>query len=354
MIELSADSVLAHLRSVGYLQPDEVATAAQLAWGVSNVVLRIHRQDGLDWVIKQSRSQLRTTTPWFSRLDRIWREVETIHVLDNLLPVGIVPAVLFEDRENYWFAMEAIEENHLVWKQALLDGQVDETIASRLGAYLAIIHRETHQEPELTESLVDREVFRELRIDPFYRPLAKKFPDVKQLIEEMIEEMSATPVCLVLGDFSPKNILITQTGIVLVDFETGHRGDPAFDLGFFLSHLLLKAVLHADRFTDYAGLTTAFWREYEKGIARIDSAPFRIEELHRRTVAHLAGCMWARIDATSPVDYLPHESQQTMVREFCRQLLLDPPPDWQEVLERLNSRVHRDAPSPDVDEQLLD
>ena len=45
------------------------------------------------------------------------------------------------------------------------------------------------------------------------------------------------------ADFSPKNVLITDERIVLVDFETGHLGDPAFDLGFFLSHLLLKTVL---------------------------------------------------------------------------------------------------------------
>jgi len=44
--------------------------------------------------------------------------------------------------------------------------------------------------------------------------------------------MSAHRICLVLADFSPKNILITDQGIHLVDFETAHYGDPAFDLGF--------------------------------------------------------------------------------------------------------------------------
>src|ERR1700749_752431 len=88
--------------------------------------------------------------------------------------------------------------------------------------------------------------------------------------------------------------------LLLVDFETGHYGDPAFDLGFFLSHLLLKTVLHRDRFDEYAGLTTAFWQAYLHGMQPLaGNAPFAPAELQRRTFAHLAGCMWARIDATS-------------------------------------------------------
>ena len=47
---------------------------------------------------------------------------------------------------------------------------------------------------------------------------------------------------LVLGDFSPKNILVHAHGLILLDFECAHAGDAAFDLGFFLSHLLLKTI----------------------------------------------------------------------------------------------------------------
>ena len=34
-------------------------------------------------------------------------------------------------------------------------------------------------------------------------------------------------------------------GLTVVDFETTHLGDPAFDLGSFASHLLLKALREA-------------------------------------------------------------------------------------------------------------
>ena len=82
----------------------------------------------------------------------------------------------------------------------------------------------------MQQAFADCTVFVELRIDPFYRRLAEVHPGVKQPLETLVEETLSTRLCLVLGDFSPKNILVVDNGITLVDFETGHFGDPAFDL----------------------------------------------------------------------------------------------------------------------------
>ncbi len=339
MIELNVETVVPYLKQRGHLGAGESATAQELGWGVSNIVLRINRAIGPDWVLKQSRPQLRTDVPWFSRIDRIHREADVMRVLAGILPAGVVPEILCEDRDNYWFAMQAVDAGHQVWKQMLLGGQPDADIASRLGSYLAMIHSKTAEHPELTESFVDRSVFEELRVAPFYRHLADKFDDVRPEIDAMIANMSAHSHCLVLGDFSPKNILIIDQEIVLVDFETGHRGDPVFDLGFFLSHLLLKTVLHADRFDHYTDLTRGFWAAYLAGIASLDTAAWHPDTLQRRTIPHLACCMWARIDATSPVDYLPHEPQRALVRNFSRRLLQNPPATWDNLLAELQTQI---------------
>ena len=349
MLEINADNVVQYLRETGRLDRGVPARAALLAWGVSNVVLRVEPAVGDPLVLKQSRAQLRTQDPWFSRLDRIWRETAVMRVLQPLLPAGFVPRVLFEDRENYLFGMEAAPTEHRVWKQLLLEGHADPGIARQLGNCLATIHRETALRPELQSEFGDRQVFIELRVDPFYRRLPEVAPQLAAPINRLIDEMFATAVCLVHADFSPKNVLIAGERIVLVDFETGHYGDPAFDLGFFLSHLLLKTVLHAARFDEYAALTTAFWQTYSEGLqppAVADAASvggcgalaFAPAEIARRTIGHLAGCMWARVDGTSKVDYL-HESQTAVVREFCRCLLTAPPFDWSQLLARLKAQL---------------
>src|SRR5207302_10081867 len=117
------------------------------------------------------------------------------------------------------------------------------------------------------------------------------------------------------GDFSPKNLLVHGAGLTLVDFEVAHAGDPAFDLGFFFSHLLLKAFraarTHGER-PDFA-LTHAFWQSYT---AHAGSDPVRM----RRTVRHAAACVLARLDGKSPIDYR-HELDQDAVRQFARTAL---------------------------------
>ena len=335
MLELDPHNAVTYLHDQGWLDSRIAARVEVLAWGVSNAVLRVTPAAGEAFVIKQSRTQLRTRDPWFSRLDRIWREIDVMRLLQPCLPADVIPRILFEDRDNYVFAMEAAPAEHQVWKQLLLDGQADVRIAGKLGEYLAAIHLQTAQQPELQSRFGDTQVFVELRVDPFYRRIAQVSQTAAPHIERLIDEMFATAVCLVHADFSPKNVLITGDRIVLVDFETGHYGDPAFDLGFFLSHLLLKAVRHAPRFADYAALTHEFWRTYLAGISDLTHLfPFAPQEIVRRTVGHLAGCMWARIDATSKVDYLAAEQQQT-VREFCESLFLAPPADWTNLVERL-------------------
>lgn len=336
MIPLDPQNALDWLRSAGWLPAELPAAVIPLAWGVSNVVLRVEPEGQPRFVLKQSREQLRTKDPWFSRLDRIWREADALRTLQPLLPVGRIPRVLREDRSNYLFTMEAAPARHTVWKQALLGGDLDPLVAQGLGDDLACLHTQTARQPQLCMPFADRQVFVELRVDPFYRRVLQAAPEVRTPLEQMLEQMFATQICLVHGDFSPKNVLLTDQGVVLVDFETVHWGDPAFDLGFFLSHLLLKTVLHRDRFEQAADLSRHFWRGYLAGLGEGRFHPLLSPKtIVQRTIPHLAGCMWARIDGTSKIDYLPEPALQQGVRDYCRDLFLQPPGDWGGVLNRL-------------------
>lgn len=340
MLELTPETTADYLHRQGWLPESVSAEVIPLAWGVSNVVYRVIPSQGEDVVLKQSRSQLRTRDPWFSRLDRIWREAEVMRCIAGRLPSGVVPRVLFEDRENYLYVMEAAPADHDVWKQRLLEGTVEIWIAEFLGTCLSQLHRSTAHRAEFRAQFDDVEVFQQLRVDPFYRRVSEAHPDVRDQIDQMIASMDSNRLCVVHADFSPKNVLVAGKQIILVDYETGHYGDPAFDLGFFLSHLLLKSVLHRARWLEFHDLTRAFWNTYRAGIEPLGTDPaFRLDLLTKRTASHLAGCMWARIDGTSKVDYLPAREDQELVREYCRELFLRPPGDCEEILERLRQRL---------------
>ncbi len=59
----------------------------------------------------------------------------------------------------------------------------------------------------------------------------------------MATTTTSTRRVLVHGDVSPKNILIGPGGPVLLDAECAWFGDPAFDVAFVLTHLVLKIIV---------------------------------------------------------------------------------------------------------------
>ena len=334
MFEVDASNVLEYFGDVGRAQWDLLgldndalskSTARELAWGVSNIVIRVDTPVR-SVVVKQSREQLRTKIDWFSQLDRIWREVDVLRALETLLPAGAVPRVLSEDRDNYLFTMEAIDADHRVWKADLLDGKFDSSIAETLAEHLAAIHRGSTGNDDIAQRMQDQTVFDELRLDPFYRYVAQTCPRFAAPLKSLIDRTSQRKDCLVLADFSPKNILLTRGGPVIVDFETGHYGDPGFDVGFFLSHLLLKTVMHHGRASEAIAPARQFWTVYNQRLAADPGPSWLVDQsrgstFERQSVEHLAACMLARVDGKSRVDYLTESWQPEFVRDFCNSLL---------------------------------
>jgi len=327
MIDLGPDNAVAYLRSVGQLDPGPVRVEV-LGGGVSNVVLRIEAPGRL-FVLKQSRPQLRTREAWFSDLDRVYRELEVMQALGPLLPAGVVPAVLFIDRPNYAFTMSHAPREARVWKEVLLAGQVNLGLGEYVGRVLGLLHETTAGRPALVEPFGDRTAFVQLRVDPFYRRIQERCPDVADAVAALIGQVLEVREALCHGDYSPKNILVHADAFMLVDYETAHRGDPTMDLGFFLSHLMLKALRAGAGRRELFALTRSFWRGYAS------AAHFRpLPELAARGIGHFGLCLLARIDGTSPVDYLTAEPQRQAARRLGREVLLDRPSSWDEVLER--------------------
>src|SRR5207249_1920924 len=182
-----------------------------------------------------------------------------------------------------------------VWKEQLLAGDVDLKLGEFAGEVLGRMHEATAREPRLIEPFRDHAVFVQLRVDPFYERVRERRPEVSGEVAELARQLVTVKEALCHGDYSPKNILVHASGFTLVDFETAHFGDPTMDLGFFLSHLVLKAVKLDELREQFFELTRTFWRSY------LIQVRFRSpEELESRSIEHFAVCLLARIDGTSP------------------------------------------------------
>jgi aminoglycoside phosphotransferase (APT) family kinase protein len=324
MRELTADNAAAYLREKGWIG-DGPAVVEALGGGVSNLVLRVETPTQL-FILKQSRPQLRTRDAWFSDVARVFREQETMEALSALLP-GVVPAVLHSDRDNYVFTMSHAPHDSAVWKEQLLAGVVEAERGEEAGHILGRIHEASAADPARFERFAERTVFEQLRIEPYYVRIQERHSEVASAVAPLVERMRSAREALCHGDFSPKNLLAHAGGFTLVDYETAHFGDPAMDLGFFLSHLLLKAVKRFDERERYFELTREFWRGYGSQIHYTD-----VSALVRRAVPHLGVCLLVRIDGTSPVEYLPEEPKREAVRRLARRLLFERPHTWADVM----------------------
>lgn len=346
MYELTADNVAEYLKSSGRIPADEAIVAQELAGGVSNMVLLVELTDrGERFVVKQARSRLRVADEWLCPVERIWREVEVLAVCGRLVRArnavrgtrsggqiqAATPQLLWEDRENYAYAMTAAPTEHRTWKQLLLAKELEsgKVIAVACGELLAAIHAGTWGVEQVATQLDDRDYFERLRIEPYYRWIAARHADLTASIERLIESVASHRRCLVHGDFSPKNLLVWPRHVMLIDFEVGHYGDPAFDLGFFLTHLVLKSVWAGERGGEYRRVADLFWQTYRTEMLR-SVAEEEVVALEQRMLLNLAGCMLARVDGKSPVEYLSEE-QRAVIRELARRWLCEPLESWAEV-----------------------
>jgi 5-methylthioribose kinase len=325
MIELTVDNAADYLRQRGWIGAGP-ANIELMSGGVSNLVLRVETPDRL-FVLKQSRPQLRTRDAWFSDLERVYREQEVMQTLAPLLPPYTVPEVLFVDRADYVFVMAHAPRGAKVWKQQLLAGDIDFALGEHAGRILGRIHESTAQNPRLAEPFADRTVFVQLRVDPYYRRIQERRPEVADAVQPLVDRMMTARDALCHGDYSPKNILTHEDGFTLVDYETAHLGDPTMDLGFCLTHLMLKAIKRSQDRQRHFELTRRFWQGYEAETTFLSQI-----ELQTRGIEHCGACLLARIDGTSPVEYLPEEDKREAVRRLGRRMLWERPRQWENVL----------------------
>lgn len=335
---IDATNAADYLRERGHFAFGDGLEVHELSGGVSNVVLHVcnlRTQDSL--VLKQVRRQLRVADPWFSSIERIWREVDVLELCREALAMTgtgwgkddaftfSVPRVLFRDRENYLYGMSAAPPHH-VWKEKLLAGETNPAIAAACGAMMGQLHAATWNSPEVESRVGDTLFFDQLRIDPYYRHMVRQGYETALLVQGVIDSLAEHRHCLVHGDFSPKNLLVHCHGLTLIDFEVGHYGDPAFDIGFFLSHLVLKAVRARENCPHYVRLTREFWHTYA-GRLQAAAGDGEFQRLVQRGIRNCAACCLARIDGKSKVNYLDPQAQE-YVRRVAGDLLASEPADW--------------------------
>jgi len=308
----------AFLVSQGLASAQEPARWHPLAGGVSSDIWRVELP-GRSLCIKRALAKLKVSADWQAPVSRnayewAWLQFAARHAPDH------APRPLAHDPEAGLFAMSFLApEEHPVWKEQLMAGDVSVHTAQAVGHVLGELHAASAGRAELAAAFDTTDNFRALRLEPYFAATAERHPELRASLMDLVERTAGLHIALVHGDVSPKNILVGPRGPVLLDAECAWYGDPAFDLAFCLNHLLLKCIARPDRcealLAAFAALADAYFDQanWEPRAA-----------LEERAARLLPALLLARIDGKSPVEYVNEEVQRDAVRAFAAPLVLRP------------------------------
>lgn len=323
---LDESSASGYLRSRGVIGA-EFAQVQALSGGVSNIVLAVDSA-AARLVLKQSLERLRVRDVWLAPRARILGEAAALRLAAGLTP-GFVPGVVDVDPERFTLTIERAPDDWVDWKTVLLAGKVDRCVGAQLGSVLARWHDATLGGSGLPDAMIaDTDTFQQLRIGPYHETVAARHPELATAIMSVVDRMRATRVAMVHGDFSPKNVLVgSAAALWVIDFEVAHLGDPAFDLAFLLSHLVMKSVHLPEPAHLFDEVADSFVEAYSRTVP-----PLLAPEMGYLS-AQLGCLLLARVDGKSPSGYLSSSSAETVWR-IGTSLLTEPVDELSEIAER--------------------
>jgi len=307
------EPVLHFLREARLAGPGETPGAKALSGGVSSDIWRVDLASG-PVCVKGALPRLRVSQLWEAPVERNRYEYEWLKIAGAAAP-GAAPRV-YAERDGL-FAMQYLDLP--VWKERLRQGDAQPAFAAQVGAALAAIHAATAGREEIARKFPTDAIFYAIRLEPYLVATSRQHAALRTHLEALVERTANTKRCLVHGDVSPKNILVSPGGPVFLDAECAWYGDPAFDLAFCLNHLLLKCLWCPAAALRFLACFSSLVDSYLKGVTW--EAPGGIAE---RTATLLPGLLLARVDGKSPVEYLTDERDKDRVRKYARHHLHHP------------------------------
>lgn len=320
------------LVGMGLVAAGEPIELLPLTGGVSSNIFRIDLPGG-PVCLKQALPRLKVQKEWRAPVSRVLAEMDWLETAHKVAPNN-VPRLVATDRECGAFVMEYVASQG-TWKDRLLAGDIDTGYGAKVAECIATVHQATALSPEMQRRFAHDDTFYLIRLEPYLVEAARVNPDLARPLIALVAVTQSTPLALVHGDVSPKNILLGAAGPVLLDAECAWYGDPTFDLAFLLNHVLLKSAHLPQHGEAFAQLFQSTAQAY---LAKVDwEAP---EAFDRRCARLLPGLLLARVDGKSPVEYLDQATRDE-VRQTARQLVLDPPSNLAELLGRWSKRSSR-------------
>lgn len=327
----------------------DLRSPAQVKRGVADK--RMHQ--GASMVLKQPLGEFKTAAEWKVDVDRVLVERDCLQLLGELLPAGSVPDLLWFDEANNVLAISCAPVGAVIWKKHLFSGRISSDAANHAGVLLAMMHSATIHDEKVQARYGDDRLFIQQRTDPYFATLFEKYPAERPVLEAVIQELLTAKLCLIHGDYSPKNIFLVPppheeleggvgegsgqrakvrlalSHLMLLDFEVAYYGHPAFDVATLINHLLLKAFFLGKPWRALMIAIDSFWQTY------YHSVDLTLQKNVEAAVGRMLGALLlARVDGKSPAEYLlDNEPVRARIRSCGQEILRLERPTLETALE---------------------
>jgi 5-methylthioribose kinase len=307
-LHLSDANLPDYLRALGLVGPGQAVVVEAAGDGNINWVRRARlaggpSPGGRSWVVKQARPALERFPQYQVSTDRILFEQRYLETARRWDRDRVLPAIHRFDAAARVLILEDLGDAERM-DHALARGADVSAAAARLGGFLGRVHAATRG-AELANAFANGAMQRLHGDHVFLLPLRPNdFPllppvaqracalradaDLVRIADAAYARYLEPRGALVHGDVQAGNVLLTAAGPKLLDAEIAHVGDPAFDLGTLLAHLLLPAAA-LDALAPALPAAEAAWEAYRA--AHGPGAPAFAEatrhaglELLRRTI----------------------------------------------------------------------
>ncbi|MEZ4496644.1 MAG: aminoglycoside phosphotransferase family protein [Thermomicrobiales bacterium] len=265
------------LHDQGKIDPGEAPRVTVLAGGVSNRTVLVERSSGEAWVVKQALEKLRVQVDWFSSPERIHREALGIRWLTELAPPGTITPFVFEDqlRSSPGHAGRAATPSGT--GNRCCSGAISTLVTPISSQFSSARFTGNPRAGAMNSSRYSATAAssKTSRLEPYYEYAASQVPESSAFYAALLSETRAISQTIVHGDYSPKNVLVYDGRLILLDHEVIHFGDPGFDLGFALTHLISKAHHLPEYRSGFANAANDFWNRYEQTVSGCEWADDR-------------------------------------------------------------------------------
>lgn len=238
-------------------------------------------------------------------LARVLCEHNSIKLLSRILGPQFVPDIIhFSVSSNYSMLIMGYKKSNYFFGNEKNYEKLKKRDFLILAVLLTKLHSDTKGKPNLIKpkisSITDYDLSRTATAQKFYK---KEVLDFKKALNSYQKS-------IVWGDCCPKNLIIHNRKICLIDFEFCHYNSPIIDIGFFLAHIILFITQHNCYKNQLIDNLKSFIQSYKKetklhsinilidlsfvyaGIVLVhkihSKAKYKISEKHKKLIANIA------------------------------------------------------------------